>query len=288
MSYPQAKSSKSVLEGQEFFRIHTELESNGDLYEVDTSAKAIVIGPNSDIQNVRVYYYDVQGNNQIESAIVSIDDPVVTRMNAFMAQEYPGLGAKARILIGSDDIVPHLPGMPLVEPQVQGDLIVWFKPVIDVLCYHRDPPSLPSTRGERQWQMPITILDRGEGTGISSYYFPHYRRKYFHVRFFNPALLTGYTFRLFGITFGQAVQTAGSEGYPGQFWDAIIGPVALGGIYNAGDYVLYAIHPPSLAAPRAYPMGYYDYILLVVSGDDVDGSDETTQLAFDAISTDWA
>jgi len=288
VSYPQNTSSKSVLNNQEMFRLNTPLDSNGDIYEIDTSIKAIAIGPESDIQNARVWYPSAQNANGIETALVSVDDPFVGRMDALMSEEYPQLGSKRRILVASDDIGPVLPGMPRVESEGASDLIVWHKPSIDLLCYHQEPRFLPSTRSERQWQQAVTIYDNGGGDGISWYYFPVYRRKYFHVRFANPAGLTDYDFLLEGFTFHRSYRQIADGEYPSSNFDTIITWTAIANTFYGGEHIYYADRVPDISSPRAYPMGYFDYIRLAIRGDAIDGGSETTRLSFDVIATDWA
>lgn len=291
MSYPQPKSSKSVLEGQEFFRLHTEFESNGDIYELDTSVKAIVIGPNSDIQNARVYYYDVQDLNSISEALISVDDPFVTRMNALMAQEYPGLGATARVLVTSDDIVPHLPGQYFAvdaDNPHEDDIIVWQPPWLDLLCYHRDPPGLPASRSERQWQIGMRIVGRGlESEGVSWYFFPHYRRKYFHARLIDRNAGVGYTYTVYGVTLHPTGWVAGFEEYP----TAQMTPLATGtlaapaaGQTTFSNTVLHADQVANLSAPTAHPIGYFDYMCIAIAGEETGIAD---RLSAEIIASDW-
>lgn len=293
--YPQPLSSKSVLEGQEFFRLNTPFQSNGDIYEIDTSVKAIVIGPDSDIQNVRCYYYDVQAPGQIGSALISVNDPFVTRMNAFMGQEYPTLGAKARVLVTADDLVPH--GDIIWDGVINSisydplDLVVTVPPQIDLLCYHRDPPATPASRAERSYQFNLTINDRGAGSGVSWYAFPFYRRKYFHARFINVTLLPSIepTYSIYGITFhplNGAVYMA-----PG----TTVQLLATGTIANffstpASNGVtsvpIYTGLVPDQSAPGVHSVGYFDYIAIVIEGDELDGS--AFGISVDIITTDWA
>jgi hypothetical protein len=287
VSYPQPHSSKSVLNGQEFFRLYTPIDSNGDIYEIDTSIKAIVIGPNSDIQNARVYYADEQEPSSIATALISVNDPFVTRMNALMASEYSLLGTEKRILVSSDDIVPH-PGQFFVDPTAdsvdEADLVVWHRPYLDLLCYHRDPPGLPATRAERQWQHSVTIYDRGEGEGASYYFFPHYRRKYFHCRFTNP---TGDTFNysVWGGTF-HAFASVGGKEFP-RLVTPILAEGTIPSIPVGTHVVLYSDRVEDIASPGTHPIGYFDYMCVKVFGDALDGG-EGTGISMEVIVSDWA
>ncbi len=298
MSFPQPRSSISVLEGQEFFRLHTELQSNGDIYEIDTSVKGMVIGPNSDIQNVRIYYYDLQAPNQIGTALISVNDPFVTRMNALMANDYPGLGAKARVLVTSDDIIPHVGQTFIVsatEPNNTYDLQVWHRPWIDLMSYHRDPPATPATRAENQWQETVVIVGRAPAsTGVSWYFFPHYRRKYFHARFFSNVLTDTYTYNIYGVTlfpFRNFGAIGGGNEFPSVSMNLLTTgtvPARVGTVAGKVSAVLYSDRVPDISVPVAHPIGYYDYICVSLGGEEIGFTGDDTSLGFEVISTDWA
>lgn len=296
--YPQPKSSITVLNNQEYFRLFTELQSNGDIYEIDTSAKGLVIGPNSDVQNVRVYYFDEQAPyNKVNSALVSVSDPWIGRINALMDRNYPDPESRARILVTSEDLIPDIDQTwtSIGNPQVEFnpiDLAVVNRPYIDLLCYHSTPPALPIARAERKWVYAPIINDRGDTSGISWYLFPHYRRKYFSMRVGSLAAIANPPYiEVYGIT----VLPRG-DGHP-TLEGAIVAELRVGASQGDvtswvlyGDYMLSWVDngasPPTYVANT--PAGYYDYMLvqfICLPGEQLlDG----TETSMTVLSTDWA
>jgi hypothetical protein len=291
-----------VIEGQEFFRLHTELQSNGDIYEIDTSVKGIVIGPNSDIQNARIHYPDAQSPGGIGSALVSVADPFVTRMNSFPSEGYPVANIAAgvnpqnvpkKIVVSSDDILPH-PNQAFVVDATNpdtADIVVWFPPFLDLLCYHRDPPATPTTRAERQWQVTPEITDRGATTGVGWYFFPHYRRKYFHVRMRNRDTTATFTWKVYGVTFFAYNGVAANYEYPStnmlELASGTLGAAAGVGLYAMDNVVLYADRVPDIATPATHPIGYFDYMCVSIAGDELSVA-QNPVVGFEVIASDYA
>lgn len=287
--YPQPHSSQSVLAGQEAFRLYTALQSNGDIYEIDTSIKSLVIGPNSDIQNARAYYYDPTIPGSVQTALISVNDPYVTRMDALMGTPVENLGTMARILVSSDDMVPHPDQEYLGLSQLyqEGDLVYTYPPFIDIMGYHRDPPAFPQTRAERRWDINVTVLDRGEGSGYSFYAFPGYRRRYFHVK---GVQLVGFpgapasTLTLLGVTF--------TPGASGGVWASThpLGAVTLTSAFDTAQLIYYAnqeINLDGVAAALDHTSGLFDYYMVAVGSPAIDGGAQPG-IVLNVIATDCA
>lgn len=299
MSFPQAQSSATVLANQDYFRLITELRSSGEIYEIDTSIRGLVIGPQSDIQTVRLFYPDPSTPSRINDTLVSVSDPFIGRIDARMDQDYPQVGTKGRLLVASDDWVPGLAGGigPLQvtqqfyidsdNPDYDYDIIVWHPPQLDILAYHIDPPAVPIARSERQWADEVTIIARTPlTTGKSWYFYPHYRRKYFHARVLNAANIADLAYEIYGVTFFPTL--GGGFGAPvaalSQLATGVI-PTALGVVPTS--VVLYSEKVPDLGTPATHPIGYYDYMLVGISGTAF-GYGTETAVVLDAISSDWA
>src|SRR5690348_7452464 len=58
--FVQPNSDQSCLKGYDFFRLNTLLSCPGDIYESKQSGRAFMLGPESDIANVGVTYFDDQ------------------------------------------------------------------------------------------------------------------------------------------------------------------------------------------------------------------------------------
>jgi len=294
--YPQPTASQSVLLSQDYFRLFTELESIGDIYRIDTSLRGLCIGPLSDIQTIKAYYYDEQApGSHCKELAVSVSDPFTGRLDARMDIDYPGLGTKAKILIRADDFVPD-PDQELFideDNPVDGELIVWHRPSLDVIAYHAEPKSLPIARSERHWfeQCVILLPEEGQAESYSSYYlYPHYRRKYFHARMFNT-LATSITYTIYGVSFMPSVVVPGVGTWTPlpALQNLITGAVLT---VNTAHPVLYSEKVPDLAEPIAahHPIGYYDYMLVRLTGAPFgyDADDPGAGFVMDVISSDWA
>lgn len=290
MSYPQAQSSKSVLKSQDYFRLFTHLDSNGDIYEIDTSLKGLVIGPNSDVQNVRAYYFDDQAPGHMENLLVSVSDPFLGRLDARMNEPYPVVGTTARILVTADDMVPH-PDQTFAHPDYgpqPEDLIVWHRPYLDVLAYHSNPPAVPIARSERQWNHDVVLYTRAVGVPTSHYFFPHYRRKYFHVRFLNFAQVANLTYEIAGVTLFPTGAGAGA-GEPWVAFTTLKAGAINVGLNSTTNTVFYSDRKEDLSNNALlHPIGYFDYMYLVIQAAADPLDPESTAVAFDVLSTDWA
>lgn len=284
MSYPQPKSSISVLNSQDYFRLYTELESNGDIYEIDTSVKGLVIGPNSDIQTARIHYLERQGAGHIEQLLVGVSDPMLGRLDARMDLEYPLLGTPARILVTSDDLVPHPDQLAAfagfgnydADP---GDYTVLNRPFIDLLGYHADPPAVPIARCERQWSYRLRITPRGQDDGVSWYFFPHYRRKYFHARFnCTIAVVGAVSARIFGVTLFPTI-----DAVPNMAGRLEAGPLNLPVAPGDTDALVVYADRNDVALPSD-PHGYFDYMCVMIAGPEL----ALGEISMDIISSDWA
>jgi len=211
MSFPQTPASQSILKFQEFYRLFTTLEGSGDVYEMDVSAQAIVIGPNSDIAAINVTYADPALPTIVNRATVSLNSPLIGRVSASLADAYSGQGPKQRILINSVDVVNNLFRPALIDV---ADLVAFIPPRIDVIAYLAPVDVVPERRADFVTRGRVTIFDRGGGTGITWILCPYYRRKFLSVKIVNDTAdpnytvqVRGYSFRLTGSMTNAAYET---------------------------------------------------------------------------------
>ena len=142
----------AVLRSQEYYRLKQAVQSPGDIYEVDVSTRAIYIGPDSDISEVRVQYYDPDSpdNLGIVTADVSVNGPFIGRVDADLTTTIPSTSQPARILAFPVDIVNN----DYVRPDASPLRILRIPPIIDVIFALQDLPAIPAVRADRTFRLP--------------------------------------------------------------------------------------------------------------------------------------
>jgi hypothetical protein len=208
------QASQAVLNGQEFFRLFQDLESGGDIYEIDTGTKALCVGPQSDLANYTVNFFDFQAPDNIDEVNLSLGNPVIGRLDALLATKYPtASGLPARILVSPRDIVDNtwLPTgfVPPAFP-IAGDFVAARpRPRIDLFSYLSNPTALAPLRDDRLYQFPFTTALLSPARAF--YILPYYGRRYGEFSFKN---LTGgvgsqtYTVEVTGVNLFPGTQGA--------------------------------------------------------------------------------
>ena len=77
MTFPQTLSVDQLRDGQQFWRLFTEPESSGDIWESDVGALAFAIGADSDIARALITYYDLTETDRVNSLVVSANKPFI-------------------------------------------------------------------------------------------------------------------------------------------------------------------------------------------------------------------
>ncbi len=145
----------SVQRSQEFYRLKEEILSQGAIFELNESAKAMYIGPDSDIGEVQVTYYNPDEPDQLETAVVSVNGPLVGRVDSLPISKVGSTGQPARILISPVDIVK-----PDYDPSGGFSLDAapqrtFRTPVlIDFMVALKGLPSIPEVRADRTIRLP--------------------------------------------------------------------------------------------------------------------------------------
>lgn len=206
----------SVLTSQEYFRLKREVQSPGDIYPIDVSARAIYIGPDSDIAEVRIQYANADAPLGEETADVAINGPFVGRIDVDLNQQIPSTLQPQRILASPVDIVNNAyvrqTGM-LITPARRFNIPA----VIDVIFALKTLPAIPETRADRTFrfsQVPFEDAS-GPGNGSTDVVIPVYGRRMITVQF-----VTGQEF--FADFYLVALQPGQSP--DGQFLGSISGP----------------------------------------------------------------
>lgn len=255
MSYPQPLASLETIEGSEFFRINTLLQTGGDAYELDVSAKAFVIGPESDIARARVTYYDPSAPGRSSSFVVSVGDPFVGRIDAFASQKYPVANTPARVIVSLEDLYE-----PIWTPSLVAVGIVKVRPRLDLLAYLSDRASLPQKRADFVTRGRLTIAAGQTGTFILC---PYYGRKYASVIVTNYTGAAGYTVDISGVNF---TTDANAPVFVGANQKVHQTAIVMGGAIPAPN--------PSTASfeVKASQDGLFDYLMVGISGPAIDSA----------------
>jgi hypothetical protein len=188
----QPSSTAEVLANQEFFRIFQPVLSAGDIFEIDSSTRAIYIGPNSDLSEVRLQYYSRQalGADKMEIADVSVNGPFVGRLDSLLVTPYPNIAQPGRILAYPVDIVDPAYERPtgvLAVPARRFNV----PPRIDLFCALKDLPSIPAVRADRTFRFPRVPFNNDAGLdddGSTDIVIPIYGRRMVTVQIVTPVL----------------------------------------------------------------------------------------------------
>lgn len=189
----QPDSALEVLANQEFYRIFQPVLSAGDIFEIDSSTRAIYIGPNSDLAEMRLQYYSRQalGADKMEIADVSVNGPFVGRLDSLLATQYANIGQAARLLAYPVDIVDpayERPTGALAVPARRFNV----PPRVDLICALKDLPTIPAVRADRTFRFPRVPFNNEAGMdddGSTDIVIPIYGRRMVTVQIVTPTLV---------------------------------------------------------------------------------------------------
>lgn len=216
--FPQPNSNDPALQGQTQFRLYTQILSPGDIYESEQSCHAIAIGPNSDLNNVNVIYFDpipksildgaglpVRDESMVGSLVVSPDRPFIGRIDVRMDApgRYPITGQPGRILFAAADIVD-----PLWKDAngIAGDGYIYQAIYLDIIQYFQPPSSLTPQRSDRVYS--YQYFDEGTDPLVNDAYLviPAYGRKSGFFSFINRGI-TPHDVEIIGVNFATTSRT---------------------------------------------------------------------------------
>lgn len=179
MTYPQPDSNEYAIKGSQFFRLYTPLASPGDLYQSMQSGHGFAIGPDSDIANVNIGYYDQQTDTRLQSTVISVSRAFVGRIDARLDQRYNPSGRPGKILFWSNDLYD-----PNFRPRAaqNTDRVLFIAPVLDVIEYFKPIDSLTPGRQDKEFTFQNYDIIANSTLYIVV---PYYGRKYCFVQFTN-------------------------------------------------------------------------------------------------------
>ncbi len=250
MSYPQPSSDEATIGGLEFWRLNTPLVSPGDIYESLSSCRGFAVGPDSDIASVQIRYLDATRRPTLMNSFeISPTRSFVGLVNAQNDEAYPSAAAgnrPGRILISSGDI--YDPSYRPIGYNPADDAISFTVPVLDVIQYFVDPPSLIPGRSDKdyqfKWYSPAII-----GSGVQWIILPFYGRKYANLQIANFNGAGAFTWQVRGVDFVI-------EDNPAQHIETVLqAPVAVANSGGRDDLVV-----------RATVNGMFDVLAIGITG----------------------
>ena len=233
MSYPQPDADKYAINGYQFFRLNTQLTSDGDIYESAQGANGFAIGPDSDISKVNLAYFDDQVPRFLNQIAISPQRPFAGSVLARNETKYAPSSRPGRILLWPDEL--YNPNWKPPPALAVDDWRVDFEaPVLDVVEYFS-----PLGAGQSQYRndklyryQRIPFPGDGGGGGVGGFWsiiIPWYGRRYCSFFFANK---TGANFT--GGDISGLNYTIGAVGAGGDSISlATIPAVANGATYNA-------------------------------------------------------
>lgn len=196
MSYPQPNADQYMLSGSGFFRLNTLLSSPGDIYESPQSAHALCLGPQSDIANVNIAYFDPNVPGFMNFTAIAPRRAFIGQVYARNDAKYAPAQRPGRILFWSDDIFD-----PNFRPRsfvALTDTIEFLAPRLDVMEYF-SPQELGPCRTDRSFVFQDYPVGLGGGTFFLV--LPYYGRKYAYIEFTNRNTVTANTLGIIGVNY---------------------------------------------------------------------------------------
>ncbi len=180
MSYPQPDANSYALKGYDFFRLNTPLVSPGDIYESEQGAVAFALGPESDVANVRINYYDDQLSTFLQQTSISNNRAFAGKIAARNADTYVPANRPGRILISPADLYD-----PSYVPSGSqpADLKIFFPPQLDVIQYfNNNAPAVSPGRIDKEYRLQSIPT-----TSTAYFIFPYWGRRFAQITLQNTS-----------------------------------------------------------------------------------------------------
>lgn len=195
MSYPQPQADIYAVNNYKFFRLNTLLSSPGDIYESTQGGHAFCLGPNSDIANINMAYFDDQAPDFMQIITISPARSLTGQISARNESRYVPANRPGRILFWADDIYD-----PNFKPRsfVSGDIMQFIPPVFDVIEYFTSLPSVVPPRINKEFVFQNYPVSGGHTLFLVV---PYYGRRYAFVNFTNRNFTDANTFGIIGVNY---------------------------------------------------------------------------------------
>lgn len=196
MSFPQPSANAYAADGSKFFRIRTPLSSPGDIYESSQSGHAFALGPESDLANINMAYFDDQAPTFMQLTSISPLRTFVGRVDARLDAKFSPAQRPGKLLFWANDIYD-----PAFRPRGfdanLGDSIQFVPPIFDLIEYFEPVSSLVPAREDKSYlfqEYPFT-------TRTFFLVIPYYGRKYGFIQFVNRNATDPTTFGISGVNY---------------------------------------------------------------------------------------
>jgi hypothetical protein len=203
MSFPQPQATPYAVNNYGFFRLNTPLSSPGDIYESDQSGHAFCVGPNSDIANVNMAYFDDQVPTFMQFMTISPTRSFAGLINARNEAQFSPAQRPGRILFWSDDIYD-----PNFRPRAFNattDAIQFVPPLLDVIQYFTPLASVVPARINKEFVFQNYVVPSG---GTLYIVVPYYGRRYAFVNFTNRNNVQNNTIGIIGVNYAITDDTS--------------------------------------------------------------------------------
>jgi hypothetical protein len=200
VSYPQPSADQYAIKGYQYFRLDTPLTSPGDIYESQQSGHGLAVGPNSDIANVNVAYFDDQiANTFMNTTVISPNRAFVGRVDARNEVAYGPTGRPGVILFWANDIYDpnYRPFSKPAKFDPAQDEIQFVPPQLDVIEYFKPIESLGPARIDKEFNFQNYSVT----TRTFFLVIPYYGRKYCYIEFTNKDTVVPNTFGIVGLNY---------------------------------------------------------------------------------------
>jgi hypothetical protein len=193
MAYPQPNADQYCIKGYQYFRLLTPLSSPGDIYESAQSGLAFSVGPESDIANVVVQYFDDQIPDFLQQTTISPRRAFIGRIDARNESSYSPSGTPGRIMFWAADL--YDPNFRPTGFNPAQDHIQFIQPQIDIIQYFKPNASLIPERIDKQY------LFQNYQVGPTWIVVPFYGRKYCYAEITNRAAVTALSYAIVGVNY---------------------------------------------------------------------------------------
>ena len=215
MTYPQPRTSDQIAQGARQWRLYTEVESQGEIYEIDSSSTAISLGPQSDFGNIQIAYLDTAlPPSTVGTFPITPQYPFGGAVTPRLDTTYPlSPGRKGRMLVSMLDNWKS--GYRPTGWNIAKDALLFVTPFLDLIGWQQIPPTLPQRRADK------TFLFNSHNCAVAAngslwYIIPIFGRKTCWLLITNHSG-AGLTYEARGVNFTMVSAVGGAGPLPG--WD---------------------------------------------------------------------
>lgn len=199
-------ASQSVIDGGKVYRITRELQSSGDIFEIDTSVLAMYVGPESDVAEIRAEYFDKRLANQTGMFTVSPNGPwVESLLSNPVARTVGGLPGVIRVYPAN--IVKPDYERPAASPTIP-DRRFQLPTIFDLNCALSPSQigSIPAVRSDKTFRVTVPYSPNGgpPNDGSTDLVIPIYGRRFVSITIEAAA---GFVASFFVVTLQPGVNT---------------------------------------------------------------------------------